>query len=864
MTAPTAGTPAAPTSATPTITRLKLPALRRYVESSAWAIHEEKGAALLELFEARVNGGTAAPRADDLDRARRQFEARANDRRPITKAGGAIAVLPFYGVVAQRMDMMMAYCGGVSTEAFADVFDAAMADPNVSAIVIDCDSPGGNVQGTPELAKRVLAARGKGKKIIAVANGTMASAAYWICSAADEVVCTPSGDVGSIGVFCVHVDQSAMNEMIGLKYTLIKAGDHKAEANPWEPLSPDAEAFMKTQVDELNAMFVAAVAKQRGTDAKTVNTEFGQGRCFTAKQALAAGMIDRIATLEDTLKGLGAKNVGASGRPVSANASGSATPPVQAIASITATSESTSPDDVDVDDDDDGDLCPECGAALDDDGKCTSDDCDYVATSSTTATPSATQSTSDGNAPPVTTNSTEANESNASEAGAAATITHSPENRPDAAREETVSQNSTAATGAADPVAIERKRVAEIRTLGRDHKANGITEADIDAMIDSGMSYEAATQEILGKIRGHHAASPTIHVGAPRETQKPFDTFGDQLQAIIKYERSGHRNIDPRLLPQAAASGMSESVPSDGGFAIQPDFASEIITRMHDQGEVISRVRKVPISAQSNGLKINAVDETSRANGSRFGGIQVLWAAEADQGTGKKPKLREIELNLKKLIGTWFLTDELADDTTAMSDIALQGFTEEVTFVTEDAIFNGDGVGKPIGLMKSAALVSQAAEGSQTATTFNVANAAKMFGRMYTRGMKNAAWFINQDVWQQLLQLTIGSSQWPVFMPPGGVSEAPYGTLYGRPVVPIEYCQSLGTTGDVVLADLTQYLVIDKGGPKQAQSIHVKFLTDELTFRITYRVDGQPVWNKALTPKNGSSTVSPYVALAAR
>jgi signal peptide peptidase SppA len=288
------------TTNTPIVTRLKLPAFRSFVESTAWAIHPERGRALLDMLEARATDRFAlSPAANDTIAVR---QAGRSDQRTVTKSGGLIAVLPMYGVIAQRFDMMMAYCGGTSTEAFADAFDAAMADPNVSAIVIDCDSPGGSVQGTPELAKRIMNARGKGKQIVAVSNGCMASAAYWICSAADEVVASPSAEVGSIGVFCVHVDQSAMNEMVGLKYTLIKAGDHKAEMNPWEPLSPDAKNFALGQVEEMNDMFVGAVAKQRGASTKAINDDYGQGRCFTAKQALAAGMIDRIATLEDTLE----------------------------------------------------------------------------------------------------------------------------------------------------------------------------------------------------------------------------------------------------------------------------------------------------------------------------------------------------------------------------------------------------------------------------------------------------------------------------------------------------------------------------------------------------------------------------------
>jgi signal peptide peptidase SppA len=200
-----------------------------------------------------------------------------------------------------------------------------MADTNVSAIVIDCDSPGGNVQGTPELAKRIFDARGKGKKIIAVCNGTMASAAFWICSAADEVVCTPSGEVGSIGVFMVHLDESGLNEQLGLSYTMISAGEFKTEGNPFQPLSEAARAHFQQGVDEMYDMFVRAVATHREVSTKVVLKDYGQGRVLSATQAKAAGMIDRIATLEETLRRLGATDVGLSGRPRGARAEGMST-----------------------------------------------------------------------------------------------------------------------------------------------------------------------------------------------------------------------------------------------------------------------------------------------------------------------------------------------------------------------------------------------------------------------------------------------------------------------------------------------------------------------------------------------------------
>jgi ribosomal protein S27AE len=198
----------------------------------------------------------------------------------------------------------------------------------------------------------------------------MASAAYWIGSACDEVVASPSADTGSIGVYTVHVDASGYNEKLGLKYTLIKAGDHKAEGNPWEPLSEDAESFIQGQIDEMGTTFVAAVAKHRGKKASEINANFGQGRCFTAKQALAAGMVDRIATLEDVLGKLGAKDVGMSGRPRRAFGQAAAVMNDRGIVETPITLTARAEDTPDPETTPDHDMCPECGGALDDDGHC--------------------------------------------------------------------------------------------------------------------------------------------------------------------------------------------------------------------------------------------------------------------------------------------------------------------------------------------------------------------------------------------------------------------------------------------------------------------------------------------------------------
>jgi HK97 family phage major capsid protein len=141
-----------------------------------------------------------------------------------------------------------------------------------------------------------------------------------------------------------------------------------------------------------------------------------------------------------------------------------------------------------------------------------------------------------------------------------------------------------------------------------------------------------------------------------------------------------------------------------------------------------------------------------------------------------------------------------------------------------------------------------------------------MYARMWARSLPRSEWYINQDCWPQLFQLqhTIGTGGVPVFLPPGGISGAPYGTLLGRPVMPIEQCETLGTVGDIILADFSQYLMIEKGGIDAASSIHVQFLTNQTVFRFVLRTDGQPKRNTALTPFKGTATQSSFVTLATR
>ena len=208
---------------------------------------------------------------------------------------GNVAVLPLEGVLTPK--------GGwfnPGTEAIGRAFDAAMANPQIGGVVFDVNSPGGVSYGTPELGDRIYAARGS-KPVVAVANPMAASAAYWVATAADRFVVTPSGDVGSVGVWQGHVDYSAAMEKEGVKVTFVYAGRYKVEGHPYEPLSDEARAEMQRGVDETYAQFIDAVARNRKTTLKDVRENYGEGRMLEASRAVAAGMADRVATLDQVL-----------------------------------------------------------------------------------------------------------------------------------------------------------------------------------------------------------------------------------------------------------------------------------------------------------------------------------------------------------------------------------------------------------------------------------------------------------------------------------------------------------------------------------------------------------------------------------
>jgi len=270
--------------------------------ATPWALMPERLSAVTAVI-ARWSGDA---RASDEVMYSVAADRNARDARrqsSVSNSGGGIAVLPLYGIVTQRGNMVddVSGPGTASTQQFSNILRAALQDETVSQILIDIDSPGGSVYGVAELADEIISARAQ-KPVVAIANSLAASAAYWIGCSASEFYVTPGGEVGSIGVWQAHQDYSKAMDEAGVKTTLISAGKFKVEGNPYAPLDEEAQGFMQSRVDDYYAAFTKAVAKGRGVPISQVRDGMGQGRVLGADAALASSMVDGIATFENVVK----------------------------------------------------------------------------------------------------------------------------------------------------------------------------------------------------------------------------------------------------------------------------------------------------------------------------------------------------------------------------------------------------------------------------------------------------------------------------------------------------------------------------------------------------------------------------------
>ncbi len=369
--------------------------------------------------------------------------------------------------------------------------------------------------------------------------------------------------------------------------------------------------------------------------------------------------------------------------------------------------------------------------------------------------------------------------------------------------------------------------------------------------------------QFFSAVRGVQGNSPQVAMANDPLFKNYQDQYSNWRKALVNEYTTKGFGYEMKTSP----TGLNETIGSDGGFLVPPQFVQQLLQRTYDN-DLLSRTTLFPMT--SNELKLPAIAETSRKDGSRFGGIFSYWEGEGQTPAETKPSFMQVSLKLNKLFLLVRATDELLED----SGVALPQFidtvaSEELAFRIGAALIGGDGVAKPLGILNAPCTATVAADVGQTSASGNYLttnNIQQMWMTMFGGCRKNAVWFINQELEPYLNQLTLGVGTGGVvtYLPPGGLSASPYGTLMGKPVIPIEFCSAPGTRGDIILADMTTMLSGTRGGMQSAVSIHVYFTSDEQVFRFIMRCAATPWWISPLTPYLGNIAKSCFVTLASR
>ena len=345
--------------------------------------------------------------------------------------------------------------------------------------------------------------------------------------------------------------------------------------------------------------------------------------------------------------------------------------------------------------------------------------------------------------------------------------------------------------------------------------------------------------------------------GLPVGTSKSSLGFRSMGEWALAASRTKNGKPDMRILNAPSTFGQ-EGVNEDGGFAVPPDFRQNIMKQVLAEDSLMSRCDQQTTSGNSLTLPLDTATPWQTS-----GGVVPSWVGEGGTIAQTKPKLGSLETKLHKLAALVPITEELMQDVSAMTSWLTSKVPEKFVSFINDVIINGDGVAKPLGMLNAASKVTVAAEAGQGAGTVVAKNVLNMWARSYGPHRQNAVWLVNQDVEPQLQALVMpgATPSFPAYLPPGGLSGAPYATLLGRPVISLEACQALGTEGDIILAIPNQYLVVLKGQMRTDVSMHLYFDTDHTAFRFVMRVGGQSYWPSAIARKHGSNTLSPIVTL---
>jgi len=443
---------------------------------------------------------------------------------------------------------------------------------------------------------------------------------------------------------------------------------------------------------------------------------------------------------------------------------------------------------------------------------------------------------------------------------------------------------------------IRKKAESETRALTAEElEARAALKAEIEQAKREWDDFKAE-EELRAQLYGEGGTALTVEgpgnieiPDAPIYRGSPATMLGQQLMDIrtmsrpsnfddlevrgsrARLERTEKRNrekMEERAKKEgraAATGGFTTGIPSDGGFFLQGETSVELLTNGFNNSEVLRRCASRTLTGSTQFIEIIGIDETSRANGSRGGGIRVYTTAELAEFTATKTKFSKVRIEPTKLTGLYYASGETIRNVTFLGQEMRQLFGEEFAFKGQDLVINGTGAGEALGLLAAGCTVSQAKETGQLGATVLTTNLSKMWARVIGR-RENMVWLINRDVNPQLDELSIVAGT--AALEPRFVTYGADGLLRikGVPVVEIEQCATIGTVGDIILADFSQYITANRGDIDEAMSIHVNFIYDQETFRFIYYFDGQPRWSSAITPYKGSAstTRSPFVTLATR
>ncbi len=436
----------------------------------------------------------------------------------------------------------------------------------------------------------------------------------------------------------------------------------------------------------------------------------------------------------------------------------------------------------------------------------------------------------------------------------------------------------TAGTATDAQVAELEKLAGEVETLNveierEDRRAEALARASrVTSAAAASVATPAARVPAAAPIS---PIAPAIAVAARgKDPRRGFASLAEFATLVVAFCTAGQAHeamADERFRDVVVASTMNTGAPSDGGAALPPAFSTELWGGVSMSGvDLASLCDRRTVQGES--LTLLAVDETSRkavsAGGSRGGGFEAGWRQElATMSRESKLKLREVKLEPHELYVFVPVTDKLLrNNPIGLEQELIARGRAEIMFRLNAAIMSGTGAGQPLGILKSGSLIQVAKTSGQAADTITKVNVDAMFARLAASHRMRAIWTMNQDCEPQVENLSaiVGNGGVPVYLPPGGYTEAPNARLKGRPIYATEFNETLGDLGDLVFADFSAYLLGVRGTEETASSMHLRFDQAQTVFRIRFEADGQPWVNAPLTPYKGTTSVSPFVALAER